>query len=289
MRHNKFLLCCGLVLLCSSVLAMNFNEGLKNYQSSDQGQSSWTSWFSSSKADEKAGESATATLPEGDAYVRVSTALNIRTGPWGKITGWFSNNDKVKIIGREGDWYKISYNGETRYIHSRYVSASKSDTGSSGSSSSSSDALVTAPGSGSLQAKLVNSARNLVTKYSRSGSFPYAPATKGGSLGCAQVATTALMNAGVNTGIQLGVLATIPKLKALGWKEVKVPPYQAGDVITWSTYDRTGDGRKDPDTHIGIVLQSGNSVQAMSNSSSRKVPAINSATYCPVSRVLRHA
>ena len=287
MRHNKFLLSCALVLICGSVLAMNFNESLKNHQSSDQAKSKWTTWFSGSKADEKAGESATATLPEGTAYVRVSSSLNIRTGPWGKIVGWFSNNDKVNIIGREGDWYKISHNGETRYIHSRYVAASQGGETASGGGSSASSALVTAPGSGSVAAKVVNAARALVSKYSTPRSFPYAPATQGGSLGCAQVATTALMNAGVNTGIQLGVLATIPKLKALGWQEVRVPPYRAGDVITWSTYDRTGDGRKDADTHIGIVLQSGNSVQAMSNSSSRKVPAVNSATYAPVSRVLR--
>lgn len=287
MRHNKFWFCLALVLLCSSVLAMNFNETLKNHQSSDQGRSPWTRWFSSSKADEKAAESATANLQNGTAYVRVSTSLNIRKGPWGEIVGGFTNNEQVTITGREGDWYKISHNGETRYIHSRYVAGSPGGA-SSGSSSPSGSAVAvdSAPGS-SIASKVVNAARDLVSKYSTPRSFPYDPLTQGGSLGCAQVATTALMNAGVNTGIQLGVLATIPKLKALGWQEVRVPPYRAGDVITWATYDRTGDGVKDSDTHIGIVLQSGNSVQAMSNSSSRKVPAINSATYAPVSRVLR--
>ncbi|EKD84100.1 MAG: hypothetical protein ACD_39C00246G0001, partial [uncultured bacterium] len=133
MRHNRFWLCLVLVMFCGSVLAMNFNETLKNHQSSDQGRSGWTKWFSSSKADEKAAESATATLPNGTAYVRVSTSLNIRKGPWGEIVGGFNNNDQVNIIGREGDWYKISHNGETRYIHSRYVAGSQgsSDSGSS--------------------------------------------------------------------------------------------------------------------------------------------------------------
>lgn len=287
MRRNKFLLCLALVLIGGSVLAMNFNETLRNHQPSGQSGSNWTTWFSGSKADEKAPESATATLPNGKAYVRVSTSLNIRTGPWGQIVGGFSNNDEVNIIGKEGDWYKISHNGQTRYIHSRYVAGSPGSAGSGTSGSSGSAVSVdSAPGS-SVASKVVNAARDLVTRYSTPRSFPYDPLTNGGSLGCAQVATTALMNAGVNTGIQLGVLATIPKLKALGWQEVNVPPYRAGDVITWKTYDRTGDGVKDNDTHIGIILESGNSVQAMSNSSSRKVPAIHSATYAPVCRVLR--
>lgn len=287
MRRYNFLFCLALVLIGGSALAMNFSDSLQNFQSSDQGNQNGTKWFSSSKADEKASESASATLPKGKAYVRVSTFLNVRTSPWGKIEDTFGNNEEVNIIGKTGDWYQISYKGETRYIHSRYVADAPGTSGSS-SSSGSAVSVEDVPGS-STAAKVVNAANALVKKYSTPRSFPYAPATNGGSLGCAQVATTALMNAGVNTGIQLGVLATIPKLKALGWQEVRVPPYRAGDVITWSTYDRTGDGRKDADTHIGIVLQSGNNVQAMSNSSSRKVPAINSATYAPVSRVLRKA
>lgn len=287
MRRNKFLLCLTLVLIAGSVLAMNFGEALKNFQSSDQGSKSKLNWFSSSKADEKAAKSATATLANGKGYIRVSTSLNIRTGPWGRIVGGFHNNDQVNIIGREGDWYKISHNGTTRYIHSRYVAGSKGSAGSSGSSSSA--VTVDAAHGSSVAAKVVNAARGLVSKYSSKGSFPYAPATNNGSLGCAQVVTTALMNAGVKTNIHLGVLATIPALKKLGWKQVSVPPYRAGDVITWRTYDRTGNGVKDDDTHIGIILQSGNSVQAMSNSSTRKVPSIHSATYAPVCRVLRQA
>lgn len=285
MKRNTFLFVLMILLVGSAVTAMNFNDSLKNHQPSDQGQRNRVQWFTSSKADEKAPESATAKLPNGTAYVRVSTSLNVRTGPWGKIVDGFTNNTPVNIIGREGDWYKISHNGQTRYIHSRYVSGSKGSAGSSGSSGSA-VSVGSVPGS-SVAAKVVNSARNLVTKYSTPRSFPYDPLTQGGSLGCAQVVTTALMNAGVNTGIQLAVLNTIPKLKALGWQEVNVPPYRAGDVITWKTYDRTGDGVKDNDTHIGIIMESGSSVQAMSNSSSRKVPAIHSATYAPVCRVLR--
>ncbi len=286
MKKAKFLACVVLVLFGGSVMAMNFNDTLKGHETGDKGSGSSSS--NSAKANESASVSGSATLPEGTAYVKVNTALNIRTGPWGQIVGWFHNNDQVKIIGRDGDWYKVSHNGQTRYIHSRYVSGSRNSGGSSSSSSgSSSSAIVDVPGTGSIAAKVVAAARNLVSKYSTPRSFPYHPATNGGSLGCAQVVTTALMSAGVNTGIQLAVLNTIPKLKALGWKEVNVPPYRAGDVITWKTYDRTGDGVKDNDTHIGIIMTSGNTAQAMSNSSSIKRPSLHSATYSPVCRVLR--
>ncbi|GAB4271751.1 MAG: hypothetical protein Kow0029_09670 [Candidatus Rifleibacteriota bacterium] len=54
-------------------------------------------------------------------YVRVNTRLNVRTAPWGKIIGKLYDGDKVKILGREGDWLKIYYNGGTAYVHSHYV------------------------------------------------------------------------------------------------------------------------------------------------------------------------
>ncbi|MBF0407329.1 MAG: DUF4214 domain-containing protein [Candidatus Riflebacteria bacterium] len=154
-------------------------------------------------------------------------------------------------------------------------------------STNSGESPVKVAGDGSSQQSIVKAAQTLVNQYSSSGSFPYAPATQGGLLGCAQVATTALKNAGIQIDIDLAVLSTIPKLKELGWSEVTVPPYQGGDVITWATYDTSGDGCDDPDTHIGIIMQNGNSVQAMSNDSYARRPSIHSATAFPVSRVLR--
>lgn len=54
--------------------------------------------------------------------VHVNSTLNIRSGPWGKIIGSFSNNDKVYIIGKKGDWYMIFWHGRIAYCHSSYVS-----------------------------------------------------------------------------------------------------------------------------------------------------------------------
>ncbi len=54
-------------------------------------------------------------------YVNVNTRLNVRTSPWGTIIGKLYDGDKLKIVGREGDWLKIRYNGSIAYVHSHYV------------------------------------------------------------------------------------------------------------------------------------------------------------------------
>lgn len=56
-----------------------------------------------------------------EGIVEVDTSLNIRAGPWGKIIGSFHDGDKVKIVSKEGDWYKIDWNGQTAYVHANYV------------------------------------------------------------------------------------------------------------------------------------------------------------------------
>lgn len=238
---------------------------------------------SSDKDDESSG---LATLPNGKAYVGVFSYLSLRDGVWGKVLATLDNNDEVTITGRSGDWYKVSSKAGSGYAHARYIFASPNSRYSGNDVSRTSDVTINVSGD-SVQGKVVNAAKQLVNKYSTSGSFPYDPATNGGSLGCAQVVTTALKAAGVLPSIDLACLSVKSKLKNVGWQVVKAPPYQAGDVIFWSTYDRTGDGVKDADTHIGIVMASGNSVQAMSNSSSQKKPRYHDAEYAPVTTVMR--
>lgn len=58
--------------------------------------------------------------------VNASPGLNIRTSPWGTIIGSFSNGSRVTILGREGDWYRVSYNGQTAYCHASYISTGSS-------------------------------------------------------------------------------------------------------------------------------------------------------------------
>lgn len=53
--------------------------------------------------------------------VKVSSALNIRSAPWGTILGTFGPDAAVEVIGRKGDWYQIKWQGRTAYVHANYV------------------------------------------------------------------------------------------------------------------------------------------------------------------------
>jgi len=238
-----------------------------------------------------------------EGTVEVNSSLNVRNGPWGSIIGGLTNGEKVKIIGKQDPWYKISYGGGTAYVHQNYISTAKQPAGQvpvvfpsdyagpiidgtragGSSSSSSSSSASAAPPTGDLQTRIVNAARALVGMRN----FPYDPLTNGGRLGCAQVVSTALKNAGVMSRIVLNCHGVMNDLVSKGWKYVQVPPYRAGDVITWKTYDSTGDGVMDPDTHIGIAVESGNNVQVMNNSSSQRMPRLCAANAMTLSHVLR--
>ena len=214
-----------------------------------------------------------------NGYVNASIGLNVRDGVWGNVVTALPNGTKIKVIGKTGDWYKINYNGATRYVHASYVSNSAPKSSSSGSRSTS----TPAPASGNLQKKIVSSAKSLVGSTRFRGSE-----VSGGRLACAQVVTTALKNAGALNNVHLNCRSAVTDLKSKGWKEVSVPPFREGDVILWKTYDYTGDGIKDPDTHIGIMVKEGNTFKAMNNSSSLRTPRLSDPySIGPITRVLR--
>ncbi|MEZ7891503.1 MAG: peptidoglycan DD-metalloendopeptidase family protein [Candidatus Wallbacteria bacterium] len=56
-----------------------------------------------------------------DTGVVMASCLNVRTAPWGSIIGTVSSGKKLDIIGKDGVWYKIKYNGRDAYVHSGYV------------------------------------------------------------------------------------------------------------------------------------------------------------------------
>lgn len=148
--------------------------------------------------------------------------------------------------------------------------------------SSSSNAPVSmASGASGIASKIVSSIKKLVGSTAFRGAD-----VKGGKVACAKVISTALKNAGVIDKVILGVPALVSEVKSKGFKEVKAPPFKPGDIVTWRTYDRNKDGKKDNDTHVGIVDDSG---QAISNSSSRKMPRRHGVNYAPICRVLRKA
>lgn len=246
---------------------------------------------------DKTGTSSDTSCDPIDGTVEVIGSLNIRTGPWGSIIGGFTSGASVKIIGTNGPWYKIEYQGGTAYIHQNYVSTANKPAGQvpvvypadytgpivDGTQEGGGTSGTTTVVSGDLQTRVVQAAKALVGMRN----FPYDPLTQGGSLGCAQVVSTALKNAGVLSRISLGVTVVMSDLKALGWTYAQVPPYCAGDVVTWKTYDADGDGAMDDDSHIGIAVESGNNVQVMNNSSSQKMPRLCAANAMTISHVLR--
>jgi len=208
--------------------------------------------------------------------VHVNTSLNVRQSPWGNIEGSLHDGDKVDIIGKSGNWYKIKYNGKTSYVYADYVS--KGEKTSDKKPAADDNNNNSAP-SGDLQKRIVSAAESYIGSTSFRG-----PEVDGGNLACAQFVTTALKKAGALDRVQLGVLAAVSDLRAKGWKDVSAPPFKPGDVITWKTYDRNHDGAKDPDTHIGIIDDTG---KAISNSSSLKMPRRNDIYYAPITRVMR--
>lgn len=63
-----------------------------------------------------------------DSGVVNTSSLNIRQKPSlsSSITGSLSKNAKVDTLGKEGDFYKISYKGKTGYVHKTYIKIVKS-------------------------------------------------------------------------------------------------------------------------------------------------------------------
>jgi hypothetical protein len=148
-------------------------------------------------------------------------------------------------------------------------------------SSSGGSVAMKAGSNNSLTSRIVSGIRGLIGSTAFRGSD-----VKGGKVACAKVVSAALKKAGVIDRVILGVPDLVSEVKKKGFKEVKAPPFQAGDIVTWRTYDRNRDGKKDNDTHIGIVDSNG---QAISNSSSRKMPRRHAVNYAPICRVLRAA
>lgn len=122
------------------------------------------------------GEKATGTSPEtpssgtgetsssSTGYVKLSnphSGLNVRSSNSSSsyIIGALSNNSKVSIVGKAGDWYKISYGSSYGYVSANYIT-SQAGTSSNGSGSS------TSSGGGSV----ASTAKYGTVKLNNSGS-----------------------------------------------------------------------------------------------------------------------
>jgi uncharacterized protein YgiM (DUF1202 family) len=223
-------------------------------------------------------------------FVSNANTLNVRKSPWGAIETSLPYGIAVKVTGRVNDWYQINYNGQLRYVHANFIVRDRKNLTPPGSGTNSDDSTrnadtqITTGSTGSTSTtKIGKAAHSLVgsTKF-RSKIVDY------GNKACAQVVSTALVNAGAMGSVVLNVRSVVSELKKRGWKETSVPPFKEGDVITWKTYDYTGDGVKDPDTHVGIMVQKDNKMMAMNNSSRLRTPRYSDPySVGPITRVLR--
>ena len=69
-------------------------------------------------------EASLATLPNGKAYVGVSTFLSVRDEPFGTVLARLYNNEEVLIVNRNGDWYEIESAKGSGWIYGKCVFAS---------------------------------------------------------------------------------------------------------------------------------------------------------------------
>jgi len=182
-------------------------------------------------------------------------------------------------------------NGSSNSDSNSTSSSSGANSSSNGGSSSSASGTQksadssSAPGSPITSGGSANAANvvRCAEKYINSKQFRGAEVNYG-TKACAQFVSTALKDAGVLNRVYLGVPDLVTALKGKGYSEVSAPPFKAGDVVTWRTYDRNGDGKKDNDTHVGIMCMDG---KALSNSSSQRMPRKHDVFYAPICRVLR--
>ena len=99
---------------------------------------------STTAADGTAADGTTADGTQGttNSQKMITTAdINVREEAdfEGDILGGYDEGDEITVVGAEGEWYIVEYNGEKGYVYSKYLKSAGASTGSTGSSSESSE------------------------------------------------------------------------------------------------------------------------------------------------------
>ncbi|EOO70883.1 N-acetylmuramoyl-L-alanine amidase [Bacillus cereus BAG1O-1] len=70
------------------------------------------------------------TVQTGGTYVVNATSLRVRTGPatYHSVIGGVLNGMKLNVVGSEGSWFKVNYQGKTGYVSSEFVKFVKGGT-----------------------------------------------------------------------------------------------------------------------------------------------------------------
>lgn len=223
------------------------------------------------------GNAPTGTSANKQKGYTTASSLNIRQSPWGNILTTYNYGTDVIIVGKEGDWYKIQYNGGIAYAHSHYVQPGSAPAGTVGGTGGTPQATFT---TGPLNKRILDAMKSLINErlnypaacgMNRDGTKSSQP----GNLGCAFAVSTALQRAGVQNAYSLGVdnlSSQLQRQPKPGFKRVATGSRQPGDIIIWNP------------SHIGVVAGGG---RAVSNSSSISRVREHSDTYMSIRYVLR--
>ncbi len=52
-----------------------------------------------------------------------NSTLNVRLGAWKTVVDSLRTGDKVKLVGKQGEWYKAEIGGTTKFIHMNFVNS----------------------------------------------------------------------------------------------------------------------------------------------------------------------
>ncbi|MGE7867862.1 SH3 domain-containing protein [Bacillus paramycoides] len=76
------------------------------------------------------GQTNNVTVQTGGTYVVNATSLRVRTGPatYHSVIGGVLNGTTLNVIGSEGSWFKVNYQGKTGYVSSEFMKFVKGGT-----------------------------------------------------------------------------------------------------------------------------------------------------------------
>ncbi|MGE7938781.1 SH3 domain-containing protein [Bacillus paramycoides] len=76
------------------------------------------------------GQNNNVTVQTGGTYVVNATSLRVRTGPatYHSVIGGVLNGTTLNVIGSEGSWFKVNYQGKTGYVSSEFMKFVKGGT-----------------------------------------------------------------------------------------------------------------------------------------------------------------
>lgn len=206
---------------------------------------------------------------KGDAaigYGQVSTdgaTLNVRSGPattYSKVTT-LPAGTIFQIVGVDGSWYKISYNGQTGYVSSEYVETVKETT--------SRGAATTTTATSSVGAQIVAYAKQFLgTPYVYGGNGP-------NSFDCSGFTKYVY----AHFGVTLNRTATDQLANGTSVSKSQLQP---GDLVFFRA------NTTKPVSHVGIYIGGGQFIHASTNTYAVQIDNLDSGYYSRVYVYGRH-